>query len=551
MTTVPIGHSEHGAVGVDLDHLIGSHACIVANSGGGKSGLLRKLLEQSHGEVQHIVLDIEDEFYTLRERFDYVIAGGEGGDAPATLENAESLARAALEHGFSLIVQMNDLGGNAPEFVRRFLGGLMSAPRELWRPLLIPVDEVQRFAPSGAGTEASAAVKDLLQRGRKRGFTAVLASLRISEIDPGVRGLCNNWLLGRVGQSLDRRTMADQLGFTAAEGRDKLRALEPRHFWGFGPAIAAEPVLFRVDDVETTPVKPGQAKVATPPAPDALREILGGLATASESNDDVAESLGGAVTPSLEDVAKLYETITSLRTEVTRLGSQMSEERAAGRRAGIAIGIARARNAIDALRIPDIEGTIAGSAGGEVMPAATSRSEAARGARSAAGSGAGPTTKDASPATAGGASAPSPAALAIADLLDRVNPAKLTWAQAATMTGRKASGGNFNSARKWLRESGRIVEEGDFIQSAADAPAGMSRDEAIDLWKSVLTNPAPRMIDALLVEPLTKEGIGLAIGAQPRGGNFNNGLAQLRRNGLIYEYGSGTIKLAEPLPGEA
>ena len=121
------------------------------------------------------------------------------------------------------------------------------------------------------------------------------------------------------------------------------------------------------------------------------------------------------------------------------------------------------------------------------------------------------------------------------------------------MTGRKASGGNFNAARKWLRGSGRIIEDGEFIRSAADAPAGMTRAEAIDLWKSVLTSPAPKMIDAFDRAAFgihTKESLGEAIGAQPRGGNFNNGLAQLRRNGLLTDAG-GRFRLAEPLPGES
>jgi hypothetical protein len=144
------------ALDIDLDRLIGSHACIVANSGGGKSGLIRRLLEITHGHVQHIVLDVEDEFYTLREHFDYVIAGGDGGDAPATVAGAAGLARAALTHGFSLIVQLNDLGPDgAPAFVGSFLDSLITAPRELWRPVLIVLDEAQRFAPQDGMTEAT------------------------------------------------------------------------------------------------------------------------------------------------------------------------------------------------------------------------------------------------------------------------------------------------------------------------------------------------------------------------------------------------------------
>jgi hypothetical protein len=281
MTDLPIlgtSVNDEGTQHLELDRLIGSHACIVANSGGGKSGLIRRLLEITHGQVQHIVLDIEDEFYTLREQFDYVIAGGDGADVPATVEGAADLAIATLTHGFSLVVQLNDLGSDAPAFVGKFLEALIAAPRNLWHPALIVLDEAQRFAPQDGVTAATKGVKALTAQGRKRGFTAILASQRIAKINADVRGDVNNWMLGRVGQSLDRRTMADALGFapSSAEGRG-LQGLPDRTFWAFGPALSREPQLFRVSDVETTPVKAGQAKVATPPPPEALRAILQGL----------------------------------------------------------------------------------------------------------------------------------------------------------------------------------------------------------------------------------------------------------------------------------
>jgi hypothetical protein len=35
------------------------------------------MLESTHGRMQHFVLDVEDELFTLRERFDYVLIGGD------------------------------------------------------------------------------------------------------------------------------------------------------------------------------------------------------------------------------------------------------------------------------------------------------------------------------------------------------------------------------------------------------------------------------------------------------------------------------------------
>jgi DNA helicase HerA-like ATPase len=58
----------------DLDRLVDTRLLVQANSGGGKSWLLRRLLEQTHGHVQHLVIDPEGEFASLREKFDYVLA---------------------------------------------------------------------------------------------------------------------------------------------------------------------------------------------------------------------------------------------------------------------------------------------------------------------------------------------------------------------------------------------------------------------------------------------------------------------------------------------
>ena len=63
-----------GTIDIDLVRLIPSRLLVQANSGAGKSRTIRRLLEQTHGQVQQIVLDIEGDFATLRERYDYILA---------------------------------------------------------------------------------------------------------------------------------------------------------------------------------------------------------------------------------------------------------------------------------------------------------------------------------------------------------------------------------------------------------------------------------------------------------------------------------------------
>lgn len=61
-----------------LETLVNTRLLIQANSGAGKSWAIRRLLEQTHGYVQHLVIDPEGEFASLRAKFDYVLAARSG-----------------------------------------------------------------------------------------------------------------------------------------------------------------------------------------------------------------------------------------------------------------------------------------------------------------------------------------------------------------------------------------------------------------------------------------------------------------------------------------
>ena len=138
--------------------------------------------------MQHIVFDVEDELFTLRERFDYVLIGGDGADAPLSEDTAGELAITLLELGVSAILQLNDFGlAGQRRVIARFLAGLMKAPRPLWHPVLITLDEAHRYAPQSAPVESSEAIVNLATAGRKRGFGALFATQRLSSVSAATR----------------------------------------------------------------------------------------------------------------------------------------------------------------------------------------------------------------------------------------------------------------------------------------------------------------------------------------------------------------------------
>jgi len=278
---------------IDVPRLVATRLLVQANSGGGKSWALRRLLEQTFGLVQHIVIDPDGEYHTLREKYDYVLAG-KGGDCPAEVKSASLLARRLLELGVSAIIDISELGADRALFVERFIEAMMDAPRDLWHDVLVVIDEAHKFAPEGdRKATAHAAIVDLMSRGRKRGFCGVLATQRVSKLDKSAAAEVNNKLIGRTGLDVDVERAAKEIGLHAKDARAQLACLEPGQFWVVGPAFGtAMPVLAKVGDVQTTHPDTGASRSGPPTPPRAhVKKMLGQLADLPAEAEEEAKSV--------------------------------------------------------------------------------------------------------------------------------------------------------------------------------------------------------------------------------------------------------------------
>lgn len=273
---------------VDLVKLLSTRLLVQANSGGGKSWLLRKLLEETHGKVQQIVLDIEGDFSSLREKYDFILAG-KGGDIPADPKSAELLARKILELKSDLIVDLYEL--KQPErirFVRLFLDSMINAPKSLWGPCLIVLDEAHIFAPEKGSSEAMSAVIDMATRGRKRGFCLVMATQRLSKLHKDAAAEMNNKLIGRTGLDIDVKRASDELGMTGKDAY-QLRRLDAGDFFAYGPAISNTMELVHVGEVETRHPKAGKIGKNHTSAPSSKVKAV--LAKLSDLPQEAAEEI--------------------------------------------------------------------------------------------------------------------------------------------------------------------------------------------------------------------------------------------------------------------
>ncbi len=277
MNKAIIGKAGNKEIGINLEKLMTTRLLIQANSGGGKSYLIRKLLEETHGKVQQIVLDLEGEFATLREKFDYVLVGKDG-DIPTDVSSAELLARKLLETKASAIIDLYELSpSNRLLYVKKFLDAMTNAPKDLWHPVLVVIDESHIFCPENGKSVSANSVTNIATRGRKRGFCAVLATQRISKLSKDTAAECNNKLIGRAMQDIDRKRSAEELGFTSKEQILSLRKLKAGEFYAFGPAISDEIVLLKVGNVKTSHPEPGMGAVKLAPAKNTIKLILSKL----------------------------------------------------------------------------------------------------------------------------------------------------------------------------------------------------------------------------------------------------------------------------------
>lgn len=234
---------------IDLPKFIDSRALICANSGGGKSYTIRKILEESNNKVMSIILDVEGEFRTLREEFDFLLIGSEG-DVELNMKSAKLLPQKIMGLEVSTIIDISDLKRNERiKYVPRKEG--------YWKPCLIILDEAHLLAGQQEKQDSCSAVIDLMTRGRKRGYCGVLCTQRISKLHKDAVAEANNIMIGRTGLDIDMKRAAEILGFTNKKDMLSLRDLEAGEFYVFGTAISKYVTKAKVSEVKTTHPKVG------------------------------------------------------------------------------------------------------------------------------------------------------------------------------------------------------------------------------------------------------------------------------------------------------
>ncbi len=536
-------------VKIDLARLISTRLLIQANSGGGKSWLIRRLLEQTHGKVQQLVIDLEGEFSTLREKYDYLLVGKDG-EIPANIQTAELLARKLLKLNVSTIIDLSELKHHERiTFVQRFLDSLVNAPRELWHTCLVIVDEAHQFCPEGAKSESASSVIDLQTRGRKRGFCGVLATQRIAKLHKDAAAECNNVLVGRTVIDIDRKRAANDLGFTKKEQELSLKKLDDGEFFGYGPAISRDDYIkVKVGDIETTHPEPGKNILKASETPENIRKLLKDVI-------DLPKEAEEELKTKKDFVNKISELKRELRVAKHSQPKPIADERALerARSKGFKEGKSESDGEINSLqknykqterKLIDIGKII-----DKEIPKYSFEPK--------------PVVKEKeTTATYTTPNFPKPieverineelvvddnpkpkaGAMKMLSWLAGAYPDFITKQRLSTLSGFAAKGGTFSEylsalrRNRWIQTIGdkiRITDEGLENSEAAEFPAG---DQLIEMWSNKFKKGVAKMLKIICdnyPNSISREELGEESGFSYTGGTFSEYLSKLRRNNLI------------------
>jgi hypothetical protein len=288
---------------IDFDKVIEEKVLIQATNGGGKSYLVRKIAEEaSKKNIPQVIIQKDPEFNSLRDKFDYVIVGDkreDGADIQISMKIPEYLAKKIVElPTISFILDLSALiVSNRKEFLRRFLDEINSTKRKFWHDRIFIIDEAHIFAPEkGKGqSEALRSIEELASQGRKKGFSLICCTQRLSKLSKDVTGELSIKFIGKTIDPEDRKRNAEELGMST-KPNDLLvfkKLGRPNfHFYAVGSGISDEPILIKTRECETKhEIQRGNKKQINPPSSEKLKTILSSIENLPEEAEKEKESI--------------------------------------------------------------------------------------------------------------------------------------------------------------------------------------------------------------------------------------------------------------------
>jgi hypothetical protein len=201
--------------------LIGRRIAVLGISGSGKTNTAAVLIEEMYtAGFPFTIVDIEGEYWGLREQLNVLIIGRKGKknviDVEVTPEQASEFARASLEKKISVVLDLSEFSpSEQKEFLFQYVQTLFDLCEQ---PYKLIIEEAHEFMPqSGGDTQLKELMARVAVRGRKRGLDVMLMSQRASKVNKDVLTQCEVYFLQKVIHPLDLQVYKDLIPLPAKE----------------------------------------------------------------------------------------------------------------------------------------------------------------------------------------------------------------------------------------------------------------------------------------------------------------------------------------------
>jgi hypothetical protein len=305
--------------------LIGTSVAVLGITGSGKTNTAAVLIEEllSHG-LPLTIVDIEGEYWGLKEKFEILVAGrSEHAELAVGIENAAKLAEISLKRGISVILDLSDFTQDeAQRFLIEYFKSVWLTSASTRQPYQIVLEEAHEFVPQGTSTPLKEILTRIALRGRKRGLGIIMMSQRSAKVEKDVLTQSSLLFLHKVVHPIDLRVYKDLIPLPTAQVEDMVRRLQP------GQAVVvrnhqATVVHLRLRYTFHAGSTPTFTRTAQPKLKKLDAAILKELRASTVSTDHAKTGIEDEKAKLAQKVKELEEALAQKDVEIQKLQNQV------------------------------------------------------------------------------------------------------------------------------------------------------------------------------------------------------------------------------------
>jgi KaiC/GvpD/RAD55 family RecA-like ATPase len=313
-------------VELSLDSFIGERVAVVGISGTGKSNTTAVICEEVLARGLPVtIVDIESEYWGLREKHDLLIAGAASDhlDLAVDPSKGSQLAHLVFDHNISVILSLTGYDDEArDEFLFDYLTTMWKRQLAVNKPRLLVFDEAHELVPQKTSSKLKKLIVSMVKRGRKRGLGIVVATQRPADIEKAVITQAGIRFMHRVVYSNELDLYADNIpGFPPQKIKEWVPKMTVGQAWVVANHATVDAVIRRrhTHDSSTTP-KLGAMPVVPPDLKAITAEFQAIMAKLEVGRP-------AAVDPSVAIIADLKAQLADREAEIAHLKEQLAQAR--------------------------------------------------------------------------------------------------------------------------------------------------------------------------------------------------------------------------------